>query len=67
MYCNASVVIDKHNQPAGIKVERSLFGRHFSDMWVSTEEPIYENEDNMVVLVYEKLPLVKHNNVVFQD
>ena len=62
-----AVVIDKHNQPAGIKVERSLFGRHFSDMWVSTEEPIFENEDNLVVLVYEKLPLVKNNNVVFQD
>lgn len=61
-----AIVIDKHNVPDGIKVERSLFGRHFSDMWVSADEPIFENEDNMVVLVYEKLPLVKHVNVVFR-
>ena len=60
-----AVVIDKHNPPAGIKVERSLFGRHFSDMWVSTNEPIYENDNNMVVLVYEKLPLVTNDNVVW--
>ena len=61
-----AVVIDKHNVPGGIKIQRSLFGKHFSDMWVSTEEPIFENEDNLVVLVYEKLPFIKHDNVVFQ-
>lgn len=61
-----AVVIDKHNPPAGIKVERSLFGRHFSDMWVNTDEPIFENEDNLVVLVYEKLPIVKNDNVEFE-
>ena len=61
-----AIVIDKQNPPVGIMVQRSLFGKHFSDMWVSTDEPIYENDDNMVVLVYEKLPLVKNDNVVFE-
>ena len=61
-----AIVVEKQNPPTGIKVQRSLFGKHFSDMWVSTEEPVYENHDNMVVLVYEKLPLVKNDNVVFE-
>ena len=61
-----AVIVDKNNPPKGIKVKRSLFKRHFSDMGVSTAEPIYENEDNLVVLVYEKLPLVKNDEVVFE-
>ena len=61
-----AIIIDKQNPPTGIKVQRSLFGKHFSDMWVSTDEPIFENDSNMVVLVYEKLPLVKNDNVVFE-
>ena len=60
-----AIVVDKHNPPVGIKVQRSLLGRHFSDMWVGTDEPIFENDDNLVVLVYEKLPLVKNDNVEF--
>ena len=61
-----AIVVDKNNPPKGIKVKRSLFKRHFSDMGVSTAEPIFENEDNLVVLVYEKLPLVKNEEVVFE-
>ena len=61
-----AIVIDKKNPPAGIIVKRSLLGRHFSDMWVNMDEPVFENENNLVVLVYEKLPLVKHDNVVFE-
>ena len=48
-------------------MQRSLLGRHFSDMWVGTDEPVFENDNNLVVLVYEKLPLVKHENVAFED
>jgi hypothetical protein len=62
-----AVIIDKANMPAGIKIMRSILGRrHFSDMWVSTDEPIFENDNNMVVPVYEKLPLVRHENVEFE-
>lgn len=62
-----AIVIDKNNPPAGIKVRRSLLKRPFSDMWVGTEEPIFETDNNLVVLVYEKLPLVKHDDVVFEN
>ncbi len=61
-----AIIIDKDNAPSGVKVQRSLFGKHLSDMWVSTDEPVFENDDNLVVLVYEKLPFVKHGNVVFE-
>ena len=61
-----AITIDKNNAPKRVIVRRSLFSKHFSDLVVKINEPIYENEDNMVVLVYEKLPFVKHNNVVFE-
>ena len=59
-----AVIIDKSNPPAGIKVQRSVFGRCISDLWVSSDEPTFENENNQVLLVYEKLPFVRHNAVV---
>ena len=61
-----AIVIDKHHMPDGVKVNRTLFGRRFSDMWISTDEPVFENDDNKVVLVYEKLPLVRHDAVTFE-
>ena len=61
-----AVVIDKNSPPKRIKVKRSLFKRHFSDVGVDTGDPIFENEANKVVLVYEKLPFVKNENVVFE-
>ena len=35
-------------------------------MGVNLGDPIFENDYNKVVLVYEKLPLVKNDNVVFE-
>lgn len=61
-----AIVVNKHNPPTGIIVKRSLFGKHFSDMWVSMDEPVFENENNLVLLIYEKLPLVKNNSVEFE-
>ena len=60
-----AIVVDKHNYPARIKVKRSLLQKHLSDIQVNTNEPIFENEDNMVLLIYEKIPLVKYGSVVF--
>ena len=59
-----AIVVDKENMPSAIKVQRSLFKKHLSDMWVSTDDPVFENNDNLVVLVYEKIPFVKHDSVV---
>lgn len=62
-----AVIVDKANMPSGIKVTRSFLGRrHFSDLWVSTDEPVFENDNNMVVPVYEKLPFVRHEKVEFE-
>ena len=61
-----AVVIDKNNPPKSVKVKRSLFKKHFSDMVVNIGDPIFENDYNKVVLVYEKLPFVKNDNVVFE-
>lgn len=61
-----AVVIDKNNPPKSVKVKRSLFRKHFSDMGVNLGDPIFENDYNKVVLVYEKLPLVKNDNVVLE-
>jgi hypothetical protein len=61
-----AVIIDKSNPPAGIKVRRTVFGHHLSDMWVGTEEPAFENDSNLVFLVYEKLPFVRHEAVIFE-
>lgn len=61
-----AVIVDKNTPPAGIKVRRTVFGRKLSDMWVGTDEPAFENENNQVVLVYEKMPFVKHDGVVFE-
>lgn len=61
-----AIIINKDNPPTSIKVQRSLFKRHLSDMWVSTDEPAFENENNQVFLVYEKLPLVRHDAVTFE-
>ena len=61
-----AIIVDKTDQPAGIKINRSLLGRrHFSDLWVSTDEPVFENDINMVITVYEKMPFVRHENVIF--
>lgn len=61
-----AIIVNKDNPPTSIKVQRSLFKRHLSDMWVSTDEPAFENENNQVFLVYEKLPLVKYEAVTFE-
>lgn len=61
-----AIVVDKHNPPSRIKVKRSLFNKRLSDMPVYTNEPVFQNEDNAVLLIYEKLPLVKYGNVVFE-
>ena len=61
-----AVVIDKNNPPKSVRVKRTLFKRHFSDMGVNLGDPIFENDDNKVVLVYEKLPFVKNDIVVFE-
>lgn len=61
-----AVIVDKNTPPACIKVRRKVFGRNLSDMWVGTDEPAFENENNQVVLVYEKMPFVRHDGVVFE-
>lgn len=61
-----AIIVNKDNPPTSIKVQRSLFKRHLSDMWVGTDEPAFENENNQVFLVYEKLPLVKYDAVTFE-
>lgn len=61
-----AIVVNKDDMPSAIKIQRSLFKKHLSDMWVSTDDPVFENDENLVVLVYEKLPFVKHNNVDFE-
>lgn len=61
-----AIVVDKNNPPKAIKVSRTLFKRHFSDIGVNMGDPVFENDNNKVLLVYEKLPLVKNENVVFE-
>lgn len=62
-----AIVVDKHHSPSGINVQRSLFNIRISDLPISTSEKVYENDDNFVLLVYEKLPLVKHEKVIFKN
>ena len=61
-----AIVINRSNVPKGIRVQRSLFFKSLSDFKVKMDEPIYENDNSIVLLVYEKLPLVRHNNIVFE-
>lgn len=62
-----AVVVDKQNPPTGIKVQRSLFSKPFSYLGIGTDDPIYENENNLVVLVYEKLPFVRNKSIIFEE
>ena len=61
-----TIVIDKNQLPSRIKVKRSLLKKTISDMGVNTSEPVFETENNMVLLLYEKIPLVKYDHVVFE-
>lgn len=61
-----AIVIDRRQLPSRIKVKRSLLKKSISDMGVNTGEPVFETENNMVLLLYEKIPLVKYNYVVFE-
>ena len=61
-----TIVIDKNQLPSRIKVKRSLLKKTISDMRVNTSEPVFETENNMVLLLYEKIPLVKYDHVVFE-
>lgn len=61
-----AIVIDKNHLPSRIMVKRSLMKKTISDMGVNTSEPVFETENNMVLLLYEKIPLVKYDHVVFE-
>lgn len=61
-----AVIIDKKDPPEKVEISRSLFHHQISAQTVSLAEPVFENDDCMVVLVYEKLPLVKYDDVYFE-
>ena len=60
-----AVVLNKENLPEQILVRRSLFTRQLSDFMLDSTQPIYENDRCLVLLLYEKFPFVKHDDVVF--
>lgn len=60
-----AVIVDKNNPPKSVSMERSLLGRHLSDSPVEITNPFFENEGSKVFVVYEKLPFIKHDSVLF--
>ena len=61
-----AVVIDKNDPPQGIRVQRSLLGRRLSDAVISASAGVvYEDDRHTVLVVYEKMPLVKNVGVSF--
>lgn len=61
-----AVVIDKSDMPSSVRICRNFIGKELSPTGVSLDEPVYENEQNAVYLVYEKLPLMKYGEVIFE-
>ena len=63
-----AIVIDKYNPPQGIGIQRTLLGRPLSDAMISSSTGVvFEDERHTVLLVYEKMPLVKNNSVWFKE
>ena len=60
-----AVIIDKHNVPDKVTIRRSFLKKQLQDMTIDIENPVFENDDNAVVLVYDKMPLVKYQTVLF--
>ena len=63
-----AIVVDKKAPPQGIGVRRTLLGKRIPDAVISASTGVvYEDEHHTVLLVYEKLPLVKNVSVNFVE
>ena len=66
-----SIVLLKGNMPSNVIEQRVVrIGRleiPFVDRNLNGLAPVYENEEYMVFQIYDKIPFIKGNNVLFQE
>ena len=63
-----AIVIDKNVPPQRIAIQRSFLGKRIPDSVLSAETgAIYEDEHHTVLLVYEKMPMVRNVGVSFSE
>ena len=63
-----AIVIDKNNPPQRIGIKRTLLGRCIPDSEISVPSGlVYDDDRYTVLVVYEKMPLVKNSSVSFTE
>ena len=63
-----AIVIDKNASPRGIGIQRTLLGKSIPDLVIpASAGAIYEDDNHAVLLVYEKMPLVRNVSVSFLE